>query len=512
MRRVSTYLVIIVIFGILVSGFWVQQKYFKNSKAQYITENVVRGSIEEMVKARGEVVSEKEFALGFPFSGIVERIYVRDGEKVKQGTPLVKLDTKDLEIEKNRLTSAIAQATVNLEKLKSGYTKEDLNILSARVSSARVATNSAVKTLQDANIDAYAKTDDSIRTKLDAMFSNPKSEPQLSFPIADQQLSIDIQNLRKSFGYILETWKRELDSNIDIETKSTHSQENLKLMNQLTEKLGLALNDLMPNDKVTQTSIEAWRVSVSASRTVNNTSITTLSSATEKYKAAASALTVAEEEQSAKQAGTRPEDLEIAKLQIQEAQSARDAVSEKIKQSVLLAPYDAVITKIHYDSGEIFSLGTPAVTASLNAQKIQSNISELDIGKIKEESNSVRITLDAFPDEEFWGKVTLIDAMPVIDGTDKYFRANIFFAVGTSTVRIRPGMSADVFINTSKKDNVLLIPEIGITRKEGKSYASILENNGKPREIEVKTGISDGDRIEIKEGLKENDRVIIVEN
>ena len=512
MKRVSVYLSLFVVLGALVCGFWVWQKYFKNTKPQYITEVAARGSIEEIVKARGEVVSEKEFEFGFPFSGIVQKIYVRDGEKVKQGAQLMKLDTSDLEIEAKRLNSSIAQATLNLEKLKSGYTKEDLNIAAAKVDSAKVAEVSAIKTLQDANADAYAKTDDSIRTKLDAMFINPKNEPQLSFPISDQQLSFDIQNLRKSFIYTLDSWKQEINSDTDIEAKSAHSQENLKLMGQLTENLGRALNDLTPNDKISQMSIDAWRANISTARTTNNAAITTLSGAIEKYKAAESALSVAKEEQTAKQAGTRSEDLEIAKLQIQETQSSRDAVLEKIKQSILIAPYDAIITKIHYNAGEIFSMGTPAITVSLNAQKIQSNISELDIGKIKEESNSVRIVLDAFPDEEFFGKVTLIDAMPIVDGTDKYFRANIFFSVGTSTSRIRPGMSADVYIYTSKKENALIVSEISITKRDGKNYAQILDAEGKPREIEVKTGISDGDKIEVISGIKEGERVVVVED
>jgi RND family efflux transporter MFP subunit len=69
------------------------------------------------------------------------------------------------------------------------------------------------------------------------------------------------------------------------------------------------------------------------------------------------------------------------------------------------------------------------------------------------------------------------------------------------------GNSADIVISLAKKENTLIIPQKTLSNYLGRTYVNILV--GKIRkEIDVETGISDGQELEITKGLKEGQKVI----
>jgi multidrug efflux pump subunit AcrA (membrane-fusion protein) len=88
MKKTSYYLIFIIIIGSFLIAFWVWQKYFKEESPSFLLFSVEKGEIKETIKARGEVIAKKEFDLGFPFSGIVEKIFVKEGQIVNQYNPL----------------------------------------------------------------------------------------------------------------------------------------------------------------------------------------------------------------------------------------------------------------------------------------------------------------------------------------------------------------------------------------------------------------------------------------
>ena len=74
--------------------------------------------------------------------------------------------------------------------------------------------------------------------------------------------------------------------------------------------------------------------------------------------------------------------------------------------------------------------------------------------------------------------------------------------------RVKSGMSADVTIETDKRENVLSVPYRAIVYKDSKRFVRILQGK-EMQEIEVEIGLkgSEGE-IEIISGLNEGDKVI----
>jgi multidrug efflux pump subunit AcrA (membrane-fusion protein) len=516
MKRVTLYLIIIVAVSAVVTGFWVYERYVKSDTTNQITFTVTRGDLTELVRARGEVVSQKEYNMEFPNAGTVEQVYVTEGEEVNRGDPLMKLDTRDLEIELTRLTAVRAQNEASLQKLEAGETPEDLSVSESKVTGDRAAVEDAEKALMDSLNDAYARADDAIRNKVDPIFINPRTNTQLAFTTTDAQAEIDLESLRSRLESQFAAWQASLaamSTSSDLSAYEAAAQVNLSLARTVCDKATLALNNVVAGGNLTQTTIDTWRANISAGRTSLGTAITNLTAAREALRTAQATLDYDERALVSKQAGSRAEDIASARAKVEETANQIAAVEDKIAKATLRAPAAARVMKVYLERKEVSNAGTTALTLSISDQKVQADISELDIGKIREDDgNPVTIEFDAFPDEFYVGRVASVEPQVVVKDGDKYFRLNVFFDRATSSEHIiRTGMSADLVITTAEKQGVLKIPELAVYKRGKQRFVKVLEN-GVPTEVEVETGISDGESVEIVEGLTEGQTVVVTES
>ena len=513
MKKISYYLILLVAIGGAIASFWIYQKYFKADEPKLLLFKVEKGSIQEVVKVRGGVVAQKDFDLEFPFSGIVEGIFAQEGRQVNQGDFLMKLETVDFELEVKQLEAVLAQHQANLNKLLAGATPEDINVYKIKVENAKIALADAKQNLLDKLQDSHTKSDDAVRNKTEQFFDNPRSSsPQIKFS-ADYQLESDLETQVKFMENVLNSWKISIDGLTlegDLSTYLEEAKKNLNQVKLFLDKAALAVNGAAVGPNLTQATLDGWRTDVATARTNVNTAITNLTSAEEKLKTAESNLALARNELALKEAKTRNEDIEIAKAQIEETKNKIAAFGEKIKKSSIYAPGAARVTKVWFEVGEVFRPGQTAVSLSTSGHKIQADVSELEIGKIRGvDGNEVSIQLDAFPGQELKGKIISIELKEIIKEGDRYYRVNIYMEPHGS--EIRSGMNADLIIHISSKENVLKIPEFSVYAKGDKKFVKILDGNIQ-REIEVKIGSSDGESIEVISGLQEGRAVVVSAN
>ena len=536
MKKISYYLIIIVIAGLVLTSFWAYQKYFKKQGPDSLFFEVEKGSIQEVLRARGNVVSQKEFDLEFPFSEIIQNIFVKEGEEVNQGTPLIKLETIDFELEVKRLEAMLVQNQSNLDKLIIGATKEDIQLLETEVTNAQKTFDDAKINLNDVKNkaendinqnyeDALNILDDSYLKSYNA--SNKANLIERTYFSGNDQESILVQQNNDSIEDSLAQTKNYLDiaknnqtnENIDnvlIEFKNSLNKiyNSLGIIRETTESVNYR-NSVSSTDK---TALDTQRINIntaiinvvnsqqtiSSTKLINETNINTTKA---KVDSAKGNFQKVQDNLAIQKAGARAEDIEIAKAQIKETESQIAVIKEKIRKSTIYAPVSAKIIKIWFEKKELFKPGQPAISLSTSGYKIQSDISELEIGKIKENNeNKVLIEFDAFPGEIFKGRVVSIDPKEIIKEEDKYYRVNIYFE--DFDKKIRSGMSADITINISFKDNILKIPEFTIFEEDNKEFVTVLKGNLKEKR-EIKIGISDGESIEIISGLNQGEIITI---
>lgn len=252
-------------------------------------------------------------------------------------------------------------------------------------------------------------------------------------------------------------------------------------------------------------------------------------------------------------------DIEAAKANIQAAlfnvkgaeANARDA-AENLRKTTIFAPVSGIISLLKVEVGERV-VGTSQMAgtemlriANMDNMEVRVNVNENDIVRVAL-GDTVEIEVDAYlsTGKKFTGIVreiantanglinattttTSLDAVTEFEVRIKILNesfASVLKNRGNLKYPFKPGMTASVEIITEKKTRALSVPVAAVTTRDTLTVGTDEENTGqvKKQEIkeivfvnvdgkavvkEVKTGISDFERIEILEGLSEGEEVV----
>lgn len=203
------------------------------------------------------------------------------------------------------------------------------------------------------------------------------------------------------------------------------------------------------------------------------------------------------------------------------------------------SPMNGVVIKRGVELGQTvtsgvssFNEGTALFTiADLKSLIIRVNLNEVDIAKV-EVGQPARVTLDAYPQKVFTGKVTFVSPAAELVEKIKVFKVEI--GLDELGAHFKTGMSANVEILGEKRDKAVSIPLEALQRREGETVAYRLKASLKPQQISaaqeglggrskfiwladhwkdyfdvvpVKAGVATLERVEILAGLKPGDQV-----
>jgi HlyD family secretion protein len=198
--------------------------------------------------------------------------------------------------------------------------------------------------------------------------------------------------------------------------------------------------------------------------------------------------------------------IEQAENQLVLSQINLELATLDINKNKLTAPYDGIVLESNFSNG-VYAGPGPAISIISSIFEVKSDINETDISKIKI-GQEVNITLDAFPEQNFSGKVSSI--API----SKNIAGIITFEVtvspdDTENPSFMYGISANLEIATLKIDNVLLVPIESVYEENGKKYVDTVDSaaDNAVKKIEVTTGASDYNNTEILTGLKDGDMI-----
>jgi RND family efflux transporter MFP subunit len=160
------------------------------------------------------------------------------------------------------------------------------------------------------------------------------------------------------------------------------------------------------------------------------------------------------------------------------------------------APMSGVVIKKGVELGETvtsgvssFNAGTVLFTvADLKSLIIRVNLNEVDIAKVHV-GQPVRVTLDAYPQKIFTGKVTFVAPSAELAEKIKVFKIEV--TLDELGEAFRTGMSANVEILGEKRDKAVSIPLEALQKRDGQTVAYRLKANLDPKKLaEAKDGLS----------------------
>lgn len=174
----KTFLVIVLI--IVLGGGYLAIKTIVGSKVEYITEEVKRSNIKQTVSATGTVTTADKIDLSFKASGTISEILVKEGDEVKIGDVLAKLDDRAARAQLRQAEANLASAISNLNKILAGASPEDVKISQESVNNAKISYENAKR-----DYDALVlKLEEDI-----AMYQKAVSSAEIS--LADSQKNLE---------------------------------------------------------------------------------------------------------------------------------------------------------------------------------------------------------------------------------------------------------------------------------------------------------------------------------
>ena len=170
----------------------------------------------------------------------------------------------------------------------------------------------------------------------------------------------------------------------------------------------------------------------------------------------------------------------------------------------LKAPIAGVITERKSTAGELVKKESEIYTISDPTQLwVITAIKERDIGAVKVGQEATFKVL-AFEQEKFHGRVARIGTE--IDAGSRTLEVRIEAA--NPDGKLKPGMFADVEINTVVTENVLLIPDAAIQTDGEEQIVFVARDSTTFERRTVKLGLQQDTQMQIMEGLKEGEPVV----
>jgi HlyD family secretion protein len=469
--------------------------------------SVERGSIMSSITAVGTVRAGAEVLLSFETSGRVNTIAVQEGERVEEGQVLAQLDAADLALQIRSAEAVLASASAQLDALREGPRPEEIRAAEGQVAAAQAALEQAMAQRDqlrggatEAEIAASQSAVKSARANYNRVEAGPSAEEKAQAQAALESAKASLQQAQAAYDRV----KDRQDVSM--------LPQSLALQNATIE-----MNRAQANyDALLSHPTAAELAAAEAQLAQAEAQLAQLEAGVEPQLRVAEAIVVAAQAQrdiaqaqlDLLRAGARDSEIAAAEAQVEQAQVAVDTARLVFERANLLSPFYGTVGSIAVEIGESVSPQIPAITLIGDSQfTIQAEVDEAEIGWI-EIGQAVLVTFDAFPDQEFAGRVLAVAPLASIDLGIVSYRVTV--EIPETDLPLRAGMTANTEIVKEQRENVLLVPNLAIALDPatGQKYVDRQVPAGLER-VEIETGLATDLYSEVLSGLEEGDPVVI---
>jgi HlyD family secretion protein len=158
--------------------------------------------------------------------------------------------------------------------------------------------------------------------------------------------------------------------------------------------------------------------------------------------------------------GVAKAQIESARANVAQRQAALDERQIDLERTEIRSPIDGIVISRSVDPGQTVAASLQApelfkIAQDLSLIRIEASVNEADVGAIAE-GNPATFNVDAYPDRQFEGRVTQVRmAATEVNNVVTY---TVIIEAQNGDRKLFPGMTANVLIETAKRDGVLRIP------------------------------------------------------
>jgi HlyD family secretion protein len=304
-------------------------------------------------------VEATEVEIAFKVSGRIVDLPVREGEQVRRGAVLARLDRESLERQRDRAIAALRAAESQVAQLRTAiaYLRETVE---AQIAERRAALQQAEAQLQELLAGARAQEIEQARAAVHAARA-------------------DWERARADWERAQALYERDEISTAQYDQARTRYEQANAQLRQAEERLALVL------EGPRREQIEAARAQVMRAR---------------------AALRQAEAQRL--ELRRREQELAMREAERERARAELAVIETQVRETVVTAPFDGVVLTKAAEVGEVVAAGATVLTlGDLRRPWVRAYIGERDLGRVRLGAR-VRVRTDSFPDRIYWGRVSFI--------------------------------------------------------------------------------------------------------
>ncbi|MEJ2444570.1 MAG: efflux RND transporter periplasmic adaptor subunit [Exilibacterium sp.] len=195
----------------------------------------------------------------------------------------------------------------------------------------------------------------------------------------------------------------------------------------------------------------------------------------------------------------------LSALQVPQAEIIRLKNSGKVSQTITIkAPQSGVLDNLNVREGMFVKPGMEMMSiGQLEHIWVIGEVFERQAASVRV-GDAVRMRLDYLPGREWSGRVDYI--YPSLNNKTRTAQVRVHFANPDSY--LKPGMFAQIVIETKPSEQALLIPREALIRTGSQSRVVLATGEGRFKSIAVKVGRIGENQVEILSGLEEGERIV----
>jgi HlyD family secretion protein len=210
------------------------------------------------------------------------------------------------------------------------------------------------------------------------------------------------------------------------------------------------------------------------------------------------------------------EDIAQAEARLAQARAQLDGAQIRQDETLIRAPFGGIVTQKFATEGafvtpttsasDLSSATSTAIVALAEDLEVLAEVPEADVSLLKV-GQAVEVVADAFPDQTFAGRVTLVAPEAIERQNVTLFQVRIELLDGKD--RLRSNMNVSVAFIGDQLADALVVPSVAVVTQAGETGVLVPGDN---REIvfqPVTLGPQVGNQIQIVDGIAEGDRVFV---
>lgn len=497
MKRWTYVLVLVLFLGSLIGWRLVQKQAEnkavagmretrKNAPSLVSTETAAIRDIVKNFNATGTVESPQNVKIASKVSGRIDYLELREGDKVKRGQVLVRIDPRQIEAEVHRQKAALAEAQYRLAQAKINQNSTNVGV-NAQIRQQEASLSSSQADLKQVrqNYEAQQAAANAGVTDAAARVKNAEAG------IKSAQANLD--NAQARLNRIMDLYQQGFVAAQDVDD----AKAGVSVQESAVDIAKGQLNSATAQREAAQQQADIVKTKGKADIAASEAKVEQARASLEYAQANISQKSAYEQSLSALQAGV---DAAKASLRSAEAQRA---------DTVLVSPLDGVVTGRHVDPGAMTTQGQPILTVQF-VQQVWVTISvPEEISAMVHLGQNAVVSFDALANRKFNGSV--VQYNPSADVQSRQFMVRV--SLDNKQGLFKTGMFARVALEIERGKDLVCVPREAIKQTNGDTYVMVVESSKDgevARRRNIVTGMSDSGFTSVAQGLEAGEKVVML--